>query len=146
MFHPEVSSPNWLHFNCLPVESYILTLDNKHEEDEDMLFSLLGAIFLVWLKKLRTPFSYISHNEVMKNYLYLFHHTKTNIPNPAAPICSRVAFESQKMSAASRAAKLLFLFLLESNSNIDSFPSPNMTCSIIPSKCAYKSQKFLNVT
>ena len=42
------------------------------------------------------------------------------------PICSGVTFESGKTSAASQAAKLLFLLLLENNLNIESFPCWNM--------------------
>ena len=47
MFHLEVSSLNLLHLNCLRRESFVLVLDNKREENEDMPLSMLGAIFLV---------------------------------------------------------------------------------------------------
>ena len=65
IFHPDVSSKNYLHLNCRLVESSILVLDKKHKDNENMLFSLLVA-------------------------------------------CSGVAFESQKLSPASRADKILF--------------------------------------
>ena len=45
IFYPEVSSPNWLHLNCLRVERSIIVLDNKYEKNKNMLLSLLGAIF-----------------------------------------------------------------------------------------------------
>ena len=70
--------------------------------------------------KLLLSFSYISHNEVMTNYLYFY------LLSVFFPICSGVTFESEKASAASQAAKLLFLLLLESNLNIESFPCWNM--------------------
>lgn len=43
IFHPDVSSKNCLHLNCLLVESSILVLDNKQKDNENMLFSLLVA-------------------------------------------------------------------------------------------------------
>ena len=47
MFHPEVSIPYWLHLYCIRVESSILVLVNKPEENENNLLSLLGVILLV---------------------------------------------------------------------------------------------------
>ena len=112
-----------------------------------MLFSMCGAIFLVWLKRLWMLFSYILYSEVMTNDLYLFHHSEAQYFNTLAPICASVTFESQKTSAASRAVKLLFFVFCWKGILVWNFYLlEHGRCSVPPSKCVHKIQVFLNIT